>query len=152
MFALTPFRFDRGLSPAAHRKAIRDMDEIFDRLLWAPDLAGSRDLKDYDMYEKDGKLYLSIEAPGVDPDCMEVMITKDRVSVRCKGSDGQDEKAEDGKIWYSKKCVTCFNLDLTLPFEINSDAAEAFFEHGMLQISAPRLQVSEGRVIPVKKI
>ena len=76
MFALTPFRFDRGLSPAAHRKAIRDMDEIFDRLLWAPDLAGSRDLKDYDMYEKDGKLYLSIEAPGVDPDCMEVMIPR----------------------------------------------------------------------------
>ena len=151
MFAITPFRFDRGLSPAAHRKALRNMDEMFERLLWAPDMAGSRALKDYDMYEKDGRLYLSIEAPGADPDCLEVMITKDRVSVRCKGSGEQNEKTEDGKIWYSKKCETCFNLDLTLPFEVNSDEAEAVFEHGMLYINAPRLQSPEGRVIPIKK-
>ena len=152
MLALTPYKLGRGLSLSAHRKAIRDMDEMFDRLLWAPDMAGSRDMKDYDMYEEDGKLYLSIEAPGTDPDCLEVVISKDRVSVRCKGAAESEEKRDDGKIWYSKKCTTCFNLDLTLPFEINSDDAEATFEHGMLHINAPRLQASEGRVISVKKV
>ena len=58
---------------------------------------------------------------------------------------------DDGKTWYSKKVAASFNYDLALPFEIDTDKAEASFEKGVISISAPRLQVSESRVLSIKK-
>jgi HSP20 family protein len=102
------------------------------------------------MYEKDGRLFVSIEAPGVSPDDVEVRISKDRVQLKSKNEE-KGENSDDGRTWYSRKTVASFNYDLSLPFEIDTDKAEAAFDNGVISISAPRLQVSESRVLSLKK-
>jgi HSP20 family protein len=129
-----------------------DIDDIFNRLLWAPDAQGSRSFSNFDMYEKDGSLHISIEAPGVNPDEVEIRISKDRVQLKSKNdSEEKREGADDGKTWYSRKSVSSFNYELTLPFEIDTEKSEASFENGIISIAAPRLMISESRVLSIKK-
>ena len=152
MLAITPFNHNRRLSSQAHHRAMRELDDFFDRLLWAPDLSGSRNFREFDMYEKDGRLFLSIEAAGANPEDLEVRIFKDRVSI--KSSKEAVEKAgdeEDGRTWYNKKTVCNMDYEITLPFEIDTEDAEANFAEGVIHISAPRLERSESKVIPLKK-
>jgi HSP20 family protein len=128
-----------------------DIDDIFNRLLWAPDFPTTRHFSNFDMYEKDGRLNVSVEVPGVDLDDVELRISKDRVQLKSKQKEEAERADDDGKTWYSKKTTTSFNYDLSLPFEIDTDKAEASFEKGVISISAPRLQVSESRVLSIKK-
>lgn len=149
MFALTPFNNNRRM---AQRSPMSDFDDLFNRLLWAPNMAGSRLFRDFDLYEQDGKLFLSIEAPGMNPDDLEVRTTKDSVSIKCrKDTEEEGEKSEDNRKWYNKKTSCGFNYEISLPFEIDTDKAEATFEHGMIKISAPRLEVAESKVLELKK-
>jgi Molecular chaperone (small heat shock protein) len=128
------------------------MDDFFNRLLWAPDMTGSRSFRDFDLYEEDGKLHFSIEAPGINPDDLEVKIAKDNLSIRSKSeNEASEENVEDAKTWYNKKSVSVFNYQVSLPFEIDTGKAEATFENGMISVTAPRLQASESKVLSLKK-
>jgi HSP20 family protein len=82
---------------------------------------------------------------------MEIRISKDKVQLRSKKETAEKNDADDGKTWYSRKTVSAFNYDFSLPFEIDTDKAEATFENGVILISAPRLQVSESRLLSLKK-
>ena len=150
MFAITPFSSNRRLAPTAHHRAIRELDDFFDRLLWAPDMAGSRNFREFDLYEKDGKLFLSVEAAGVDPDDLEVRIFKDRVAIKCN-KESEEKEEDEGKTWYNKKTVCRFNYEIALPFEIDTEGAEAKFEHGVIHITAPRIERSESKILSLKK-
>ena len=149
MFALTPFR--NSLAGTHRRSSLMDIDDIFNRLLWAPDLPTSRSFSNFDMYEKDGRLNVSVEAPGIDPDNVEIRVSKDRIQLKSKQKEETAKTEDDGKTWYSRKTVASFNYELPLPFEIDTDKADASFENGVIAISAPRLQVSESRVLSLKK-
>ena len=149
MFALTPFR--NNLQGIQRRSPLMDIDDIFRGLLWAPDLPTARSFGNFDMYEKDGRLNMSVEAPGVDPDDVEIMISKGMVQLKSKHKEEAEKADDNGRTWYSRKAATSFNYDMSLPFEIDTDKAEASFENGVISISAPRLQVSESRVLSIKK-
>jgi HSP20 family protein len=149
MFALTPFK-NHLTQPASRRHPLEEIDDLFNRILWSPDFRGAHSLRNCDMYEKDGRLFVSIEAPGVNPDEVEVRISKDRVQLKSK-NDEKGEASDDGKTWYSRKTVAAFNYDLSLPFEIDTEKAAAAFENGVISISAPRLQISESRVLTLTK-
>jgi HSP20 family protein len=151
MFALTPFTH-RRLSQNAHNRITRELDDFFDRFLWSPEVANSGNLRDFDLYEKDGKLYLSMEAPGVKPDELEIRTSRDRISIRNRQeTEEKDGGQDDGKTWYNRKSSYSFNYEVSLPFEIDTDKAEATFENGVINISAPRLQASESKVLALKK-
>ena len=150
MFALTPF--NNNNRRLAHRSPMSDFDDLFNRLMWAPNMAGSRLFRDFDLYEQDGKLFLSIEAPGMNPDDLEIRTTKESVSIKCKNEATEEsEKVQDDKKWYNKKTSCAFNYEISLPFEIDTNKAEATFEHGMIKITAPRLEVEESKVLELKK-
>jgi HSP20 family protein len=155
MFALTPY--GRRFSRALNNRTMGDIDELFDRLLAFPGASGARNLRDFDLYEKDGKLFLSMEAPGVNPDDLDVVIKKDSVAIRSKpdvketGAPADSTEPDDGRTWYSRKSVHVFNYEISLPFEVDTEHAEAAFENGVIHISAPRLQLSESRVLQLKK-
>ena len=149
MFALTPFR--NNLPGNQRRSSLTDIDDIFNRLLWAPDFPTTRSFSNFDMYEKDGRLNVSIEAPGVNPDDVEIRVSKERVQLKSKQKDQAEKTDDDGKTWCSRKTAAAFNYELSLPFEIDTDKAEASFENGVISIAAPRLQVSESRVLSIKK-
>ncbi|MDR3332160.1 MAG: Hsp20/alpha crystallin family protein [Synergistaceae bacterium] len=151
MFALAPY--SRRFAPAVGHRTIGDVDDLFDRLLWGSDTSGTRGFRDFDLYEKDGSLYFSMEAPGVNPEDLDVVIRKESISIRSKGETkkGDGAEQEDGRTWYSKKSVHVFNYEVSLPFGVDTERAEASFENGVIHISAPRLQTAESKLLQLKR-
>ena len=149
MFSIMPFR--NNLSGNQRRNSLMDLDDVFNRLLWTQDLPTTRNFSNFDMYEKEGRLNISVEAPGVDPDDVEIRISKDRIQLKSKQNEETEKVDDDSKTWYSRKTASSFNYDMSLPFEIDTDKAEASFENGVISISASRLQISESRVLSIKK-
>ncbi|MDR1481073.1 MAG: Hsp20/alpha crystallin family protein [Synergistaceae bacterium] len=155
MFALTPY--GKRFSRAFNNRSTGEIDELFDRLFSSSSVAGTRNLRDFDLYEKDGCLFLSMEAPGVNPDDLDVVIKKDSVAIRSKiesregGTSPDAAEHDDGRTWYSRKSAHVFNYEISLPFEVDTERAEAAFENGVISISAPRLQLSESRILQLKK-
>jgi HSP20 family protein len=151
MFEITPFTH-RRLSPATPLRVTREFDDLIDRLFWSGGADRAHNFRDFDLYEKDGKLFLSIEVPGINPDELEIKTSRDRVSIRNAQKDEEkDGGQDDGRTWYSRKSSYSFNYEIALPFEIDTDKAEASFENGMIHISAPRLTASESKVLSLKK-
>jgi HSP20 family protein len=151
MFELTPFTH-RRLSQATPLRITREFDDLIDRLFWSGNTDGARGFRDFDLYEKDGKLCLSIEAPGINPDELEIRTSRDRVSIKsAQKTEEKDGTQEDGRTWYSRKSAHSFNYEVALPFEIDTETAEATFKNGMIHITAPRLQASESKVLAIKK-
>ncbi|MDR0616584.1 MAG: Hsp20/alpha crystallin family protein [Synergistaceae bacterium] len=149
MFELTPFTH-RRLAQASPLRVSREFDDLIDRLLWSG-ADHHQNLRDFDLYEKDGHLFLSIDAPGVNPDELEIKTSKDRVSIRSRKDSEEKNASDDGKTWYSRKSAYSFDYEVSLPFEIDTEKAEAKFENGMIHISAPRLVVSESKVLTITK-
>jgi HSP20 family protein len=151
MFDLTPFTH-RRLSRATPLRVTREFDDLIDRLFWSGGADAARGFRDFDLYEQDGKLYLSIEVPGINPDELEIRTSRDRVSIRsAQKAEEKDGVQDDGKTWYSRKAAHSFNYEVALPFEVDTEKAEASFENGMIHIIAPRLQASESKVLTLKK-
>ena len=156
MFAITPYNTNRRLS----NRMARDIDDFFSRLMWASDVTGPKTIRDFDLYEEDGKLNLAIEAPGVDPEKLEIKTSSETISIRCKQETAEsndeatapkaEEKKDESRTWYNKKSACNFNYEISLPFEIDTEQANATFEHGIIKITAPRLQATESRVLPIK--
>lgn len=150
MFAITPFGMSRRFSGASPRRVSRDFDDFFDRIWWAPNFNGNHSFREFDLYEKDGKLFLSLEAAGMNPDDVEIRIFKDKVSIK-SNAEAEEKQEEDGKTWYNRKSVCSFNYEITLPFEIDTESAEAKFDQGLIHVTANRLERSESKVLSLKK-
>lgn len=149
MFALTPF--NKKFAPAMRNRTMRDFDNFFENFMAIPDFANLNAVGDFDLYEEDGNLHLSIEAPGFDPKDLEIVTTKDSVAIRSKKeTEEKNEKGDDGKTWYSKKSSNTFNYSISLPFEIDIEKAEASFDNGVIKITAPKIQTSESKVLSLK--
>lgn len=158
MFALTPYNNNRRLSTPG--SMMKDFDDFFNRLVWASDITGSRAVKEFDLYEEDGKLHLALAAPGIEPDVVEIRTSRDSIVIVSKkkavessvdAPDATQDSPGQNRVWYSKKSVSTFNYEIKLPFEIDTSAAEATFKNGVIEVTAPRMQPTEIRTLELKK-
>jgi HSP20 family protein len=125
----------------------RMMDEM-DRLFGAP-FTGSRELLKgghwsprIDVREKDGKLLVHADLPGVKPDDVELELKDDTLYVRGERSD-QREEERDG-VFHSEVSYGRFERSIPLPQGTDANAIEAKFENGVLEVIAPLPKVIEG--------
>lgn len=145
MFAITPFEHrNRSTVPMF----FNDFDQLSDMM---GDFFGVRDGRS-EMYEEDGKYYASIEAPGLKPDEAEVKIYRDKLVVRQNSK--SEEKSDDksgSRTWYIKKAERSFSQEIVFPSEVDTEAATASFENGVLKVVAPKIGTSGGRVLQLNK-
>ncbi len=143
MWSMAPVRRGGQLSRWSDPEGFfSDMERVFDSFF-----GNSGSVRGIEMYEQEGKLFVSVEAPGVDPSKMEIKVFKDRVSVR---SAEEEEKKEEGKTFYCRKCARRIAYEIALPYEIDTDQAAATVRNGMVVISAPKAGAQGARVLKLE--
>ena len=81
-----------------------------------------------DVFEKDGKVFVEIEAPGYSKDNVNISIDKGELSVTFEKKDEEEEN----KKYYSKVTRTFYLGD------VNEEEINANFKNGILVITAPK--------------
>ncbi len=90
-----------------------------------------------DVYETRDAVIVRAALPGARPDDIDITVTGDNLTLRAEvreaPPDGSEVQRRQREHHYG-----LFTRSLTLPAEVQSDRAEAAFEHGMLTLTMPK--------------
>ncbi len=112
---------------------------------WRGQFAPSIDVKD-----KDKKIEITAELPGMDEKDIDLSLTKDALVLKGEKKEEREEK-EDG-YWHTERRYGSFQRVIPLPDAIDTEKAEATFKKGVLQISIPKTAeaATAGKKIDIK--
>ena len=101
-----------------------------------------------DVYHTPSEITIKTMVAGVKPEDLDVLITRDSVTIRGKRSEertvSSDEYVHHELYWGS------FARTIALPEEIDVDGAEAVEKHGMLILHLPKLDKNRQAKLKVK--
>jgi len=92
---------------------------------------------------------LVVEAalPGVKPEDVDIQVLGDTLTI--SGRTAEDKRSDEDGYTYREIRRGSFSRSLTLPRGLKADAAEASFEHGLLQLTIPKAEESKPRQIRI---
>ncbi|HUS13242.1 MAG TPA: Hsp20/alpha crystallin family protein [Pyrinomonadaceae bacterium] len=115
------------------------------------DLEGSMWLPQVETFERNGKLIVRADLPGLTKDDINVDITDDAIKIRGERRQEKEENEED--YFRSERSYGTFYREIPLPAGVNGEEARASFRDGVLEItmraparqpSSRRIEISEG--------
>ncbi len=140
--------------------SLRDaMDRLFNesfvpgqtRSLWSSNGSDSRSAFPLDVYASEDALTILAAVPGMDPENLEISVDNGQVTL--KGSIPNVARSEEAKdaTWYIHELPRGnFYRSLTVPFEVDADAAEATFDNGTLRLTLPKAEAAKPKQIKVR--
>jgi HSP20 family protein len=147
------------LDPFEEIRRMREwMDEVFGEV--APVYEGARLLPSLgeeitrtavpsvDLIEKDDKLILKADMPGITKEDVNVEVKGDRIELSAEVKKEEEEKKE-GYI-RQERSYRRYYRSIPLPAKIDSEKVEAAFEDGVLKIEMPKVETPEVKRIEVK--
>jgi HSP20 family protein len=101
-----------------------------------------------DVHETADDIVVTAALPGLTAEDVEITITGQTLSIR--GEFKADEKLERGEYLYRERRFGTFQRQLQLPVRVQSEAATATFENGVLTLQIPKAEEVKPRQIQVK--
>jgi len=119
------------------------------RTIWASGEA--RSPFPLDVYATETEMTVLAAVPGIDPEQLDISIEKGQVTLRGEIPDvAMSEEAKDAT-WYLHELPRgSFQRTLSVPFEIDANAAEATFDNGMLRLTLPKAEAARPKQIKVR--
>ena len=124
--------FNTPLFPALWRRFPASHDE------WFPAL---------DVYEEEDKFVVKAELPGMKEDDVDVSVNGNTLTI--KGEKKSETEKKEETYHYSERTFGSFFRSVKIPTNVDGDKIEAHYEHGVLEISLPKLAESKPRKIEV---
>jgi len=126
------------------------MDEWFDRMFGAVSQeAAARQVSTFpvDITEKDGKLLITAQIPGIDPNDLEVNIEKNVLNIR--GESKHEEESQDAKVYRREISYGRYSRSIRLPEGLDLEAVDAEFKNGHVTVAIPRLPEVQPKALKV---
>lgn len=132
----------------------KDMDRLFDeftkparrRRIW-PKSEGVL-IPNIDLYDKKNEIVLKVELPGVRREDIDLTITKDSLII--KGEVKRDEDLQEDNYYIAERIYGSFSRTITLPFEVESEQAQASMTNGLLEIVLPKREEAKPKEIKIE--
>ncbi len=101
-----------------------------------------------DMYQTHNDIIIKAMVPGVRPEDLDISITRDMVTIKCKRE--TERTVTDGDYFHRELYWGSFSRTIMLPQEIEIDSAEAVEKHGLLIIRLPKVDKNRQTKVRVK--
>lgn len=116
--------------------------------LWRLGSRPSRWMRTADVFEKDGRLFVQVDLPGLSRDDVEVTLEGGSLVIR---GERQEARAIDEEGYYrQERCRGSFFRRVPLGFEVKPEDVEATFEDDILEVSLPLPKSKEPQASQVK--
>jgi len=125
------------------RSLTQDLDRTFNEFfahrrwpftgLMAPGTPGGAWTPPIETEERDGKLYVRTELPGLSKDDVKVEVTEDMLTI--EGERKQQSEKKEGGYYRSERSYGYFTRSVALPEGAKGDTASATFKDGVLEIA-----------------
>ena len=110
--------------------------------------AGRTAVPAVDLIDKDDKLLLKADMPGIPKENIKVEVKGDRIEISAETK----EEAEEEKEGYIRRerSYTSYYRSIPLPTKVDSEKIDASFKDGVLTIEMPKVEAAEVKRIEVK--
>ena len=126
-----------------------DMDRVFG--LWAGESGLTERgnwLPAIDVVEGEKELIIKADLPGVKKEDMHITVTEDTVTIEGKTESEKEEKRDT--YFTRERRYGAFLRRIPVPVSVNSEAATAVFDKGIVTITLPRVEAkSNGKKIEI---
>jgi HSP20 family protein len=102
-----------------------------------------------DLYETDENLMVEASLPGFNPEQVDISIAGNTLIIKGEIKH-EEEQEEKGKYHYRERRFSSFRRTLTLPIEVDENAAEAVFKNGVLKLTLPKVAAAKAKRIAIK--
>lgn len=101
-----------------------------------------------DLYETEGEFVVELEAPGFDK--KELTIELSDHTLMIKGERAELKEKEQKTFYFKERLEKAFERRFTLPTEADTKHLTASFEKGVLEIHAPKVQISQPKKVAIE--
>ncbi len=101
-----------------------------------------------DLVDKDDKLLLKADMPGIPKENIKVEVKGDRIEISAETKEESEEEKE-GYI-RRERSYTSYYRSIPLPTKVDSEKIDASFKDGVLTIEMPKVEAAEVKRIEVK--
>jgi HSP20 family protein len=145
-WGMVPWRPFRELEDVERR-----FDEIFGRptlpsLWWRfPEEVGW--IPALDMFEKDNKLVVKAEIPGMKEEDIDVSVVGDTLNI--KGERKSETEVKDEDYYRCERSYGSFFRSIPLPSAVDANKIEANYEDGVLEVTLPKTAAAKRKKVKV---
>lgn len=136
--------------PFAEMASLRQtMDRLFDETRpWRVFANGGDTYFPVDMYETNDEVVVKASLPGIRPEDIDISITGQLLTLKGESKEEREEKQHN--YFRRERRTGTFIRQLSLPTEVESDKAQAVFEHGVLRLTLPKAEAVKPKTIKVE--
>lgn len=151
--AVSPFR--------SFEERFEQMERFMDRMMGGLSLGQwmrpfGRDWADFsemrapavDLIERENEIVVRAELPGVKKEDISVSLGADSITIETLSKKEEEEEKGD----YRRREIrsSAFSRNVSLPSNVDAEAAKAVFNDGVLEITLPKTSEAKGRKVPVE--
>jgi len=144
-------------------RALREMEEEIDRAFeeafgrrawptvwrrWRPVIETRGWAPAVDMFDKEDKLVVRAELPGVKKEDIDVSIVGDTLTIR--GERKVEEEVKDEDYYCCERAYGSFYRAISLPTDVETSKVEARYKDGVLEVTLPKAKEAKPEKIEVK--
>jgi len=108
---------------------------------------GSQATLPLDIAETENEFVVKASLPGVKPDDVQITVHGDTLTIR---GESKAEEEKKGEHWHLReRRFGAWQRSVALATPVNSDQAQAHFEHGVLTLTLPKSEAAKPRQIKV---
>jgi HSP20 family protein len=136
--------------PVREMMTLREaMDRLFDDAFTRPlGQTGISTMPAIDLYQTADEVVVKAALPGIKPGDVQITVTADVLTLRGETKEENDRKEATYHIREQRS--GSFERTVMLPTEVQSDAAKAEFENGVLTVTLPKAETVKPRTITIK--
>lgn len=146
--------FERITGSAAAENDFADFDEATEDSLserddrWIDDEASNDAQLTVDVYQDADNIYIKTIVAGVEPDDLDVQITRDTVVIH--GTREHRSELTEDDYFHRELFWGSFSRTILLPEEVDTDGAEAEERNGLLTITLPKIDKKRQTKLRIK--
>lgn len=126
-----------------------EMSRMFQRVFGPPEGAPEAPwMPPVDIYEKENKLYVSVDLPDVNPEDIDVSVVDNTLRIRGERKYTREAKREN--FYRSERFFGSFERMIDLPVPVKTEEVEATYKDGVLMITLPEAEEKKAKEIKVK--
>lgn len=132
-------------------RELSQLQQEFNRVvsgIGTPFANASREYPAVNVHTSENSLLLTAELPGLDPEKLDINVTRDSVTLR--GERPAEELAADETYHRRERGSGTFSRTITLPCEVDPSATEATYDRGVLKLRLSRPEEQKPHKVQVK--
>jgi HSP20 family protein len=112
-----------------------------------PDATGAW-MPDMDVFEKDGKVVVRTDLPGMTAENIDVSVEGDVLTI--KGSREEKKEFREENFYCSERATGEFYRTVRLPDGVTGEGVEAHYENGVLEVTVPKPTAAETKTVKIE--